>query len=662
MRISRSYLWGVALIGACAVCWASAAIWEELYEEVGFIDPARGFQILKHVPLSVIAPAPASARGKEKLGVLASDVISQFPELVYQRDQGELSVDQDALFVHMLGAIQLLDQHLQLVRTQAQEVMSDAIKYSKYAIHTVEETASRDREALEMRIRTSSANTSVEALRLKTENARKAGVSHRENLKHRREMLQILFQQHSALLQQAVFEHESQLANLSVESTEQMLVDIQSMETVYFASAMELASVTFHQEVELLRHQSNTSIHAARASIEAKFAAESENLDVTIRLTQEKAKREREVWRTTALAASEVLQGWTIQLTSDPRLLVVAVASLFAVLAALQLLLGAISIVREYLQWKFSQPGIVTINPSSSVKAAKRLRPVGDQPDFAAYFDTCGIVLPADTATQLVEIAHSMATRHATGLSLPHVMIYGGPGTGKSTVAEALAFATGQNYVTVAGGDVAALGVAAPLQLRRLISWAGSGRGRRIIIVEEAEALLETRTNNPSEEVLGCLTTILAATSEMNNRFSFLFCTSHPDMIDSAIYDRVDHALHLGALQTSERERLARLLLDEVILKPGSETRSWFSRRLPRIDVSDLRKEDAIRYLVRQSEGWSGRDVHKTFLAAQASAHVHAACKLSTAMFKETVDVKYKELNRMKAVSKPAHKTNGTQE
>lgn len=60
--------------------------------------------------------------------------------------------------------------------------------------------------------------------------------------------------------------------------------------------------------------------------------------------------------------------------------------------------------------------------------------------------------------------------------------------------------------------------------------------------------------------------------------------------------------------------------------------------------------------------GWSGRDMHKTFLAAQASAHVHAACKLSTAMFKETVDVKYKELNRMKAVSKPANKTNGTQE
>jgi hypothetical protein len=107
----------------------NAVEWEELYEEIAPLDPMRGFEILKHIPLSVLAPSQSSSSAKERIGVLPADVTSQFSELLYTREHGEMSVNQDALFVHMLGSVQVLHQRQLLLQEQARKIMHEAVEY-----------------------------------------------------------------------------------------------------------------------------------------------------------------------------------------------------------------------------------------------------------------------------------------------------------------------------------------------------------------------------------------------------------------------------------------------------------------------------------------------------------------------------------------------------
>lgn len=136
-------------------------------------------------------------------------------------------------------------------------------------------------------------------------------------------------------------------------------------------------------------------------------------------------------------------------------------------------------------------------------------------------------------------------------------------GFAQSIVAATLAAATNMECATIAGGDISPLGNAAPSRLRDVIRWANRGRRKTVLVVEEAEVLLgehrplasvypmrsaqwyshrrwscvgstpASRTHSPSEPVLGCLTTILAATGDPSANFMFVFCTSQPDAIDS---------------------------------------------------------------------------------------------------------------------------------
>lgn len=150
---------------------------------------------------------------------------------------------------------------------------------SERAVRTVEETAARAREALELQLRLSSTNISLEALMRQIENARATGDHHQDSLRYRSKELRSLLHQHSLSLQQAVLEHEAAVMRLHRESTERMLAEIHQLESAYLHTALELAAATFQQEAELVRQQSNTSVHVRAVWCRAQLRVIHSNAD-----------------------------------------------------------------------------------------------------------------------------------------------------------------------------------------------------------------------------------------------------------------------------------------------------------------------------------------------------------------------------------------------
>lgn len=85
---------------------------------------------------------------------------------------------------------------------------------------------------------------------------------------------------------------------------------------------------------------------------------------------------------------------------------------------------------------------------------------------------------------------------YARGAPLPHVLLHGAPGSGKSLIARKFAKACGLNTVIVSGGDVGPLGATASSELAGIFRWT-AGVARRgtgvALIMDEAEAALGDR-------------------------------------------------------------------------------------------------------------------------------------------------------------------------
>lgn len=87
------------------------------------------------------------------------------------------------------------------------------------------------------------------------------------------------------------------------------------------------------------------------------------------------------------------------------------------------------------------------------------------------------------------------------GEPLPHILIHGVAGSGKTLLAQRFASMCGLKYAVVSGGDVGPLGSNASYELGRLMRWAGAGtaeggaaRGAgTALVLDGAEAVLGNR-------------------------------------------------------------------------------------------------------------------------------------------------------------------------
>ncbi|CAN0479126.1 unnamed protein product, partial [Ectocarpus sp. 12 AP-2014] len=313
-----------------------------------------------------------------------------------------------------------------------------------------------------------------------------------------------------------------------------------------------------------------------------------------------------------------------------------------------------------------------------------------------------GIVLPPDVEHRIRGIANSIRSSYRRGAPLPHVLIHGAPGSGKSVLARRLVGMCGLNTVVVAGGDVGSLGRNASSELSGLMRWAGGGgggsgssRGRGVaVVMDEAEAALgDRRKKGMSENARSALNAVLLSTGELRAGFLMVLTTSCPQDLDEAILDRVDEVVHLPTPGLPERARLirqyfssylhhdppadflrARVALGSAAARAvtapaveatspvgGRESSAVGGRHFRKSSTSStsstsnsnsntgLRDIDEaaglMAMLAVRSEGFYGRDMAHFFSAVQAAVFGSEDCELTEALWASTERRKLKEFS-----------------
>lgn len=215
-------------------------------------------------------------------------------------------------------------------------------------------------------------------------------------------------------------------------------------------------------------------------------------------------------------------------------------------------------------------------------------------------------------------------------------------------VAKRLARSSGMDYAVMSGGDVGPLGRAAVTELHRLFDWARASPRGLLLFIDEADAFLASRSRaGMSEDQRNALNALLFQTGEASRHCMLVLASNRPEDLDAAVADRMDEAMLFSLPSLEARERLVRQYLDSYIVRAGEDARWGPLRLLGRSSARILLADDVdgayLDSLARRTEGFSGREIAKLFIAAQGAVYGGAAPLLDRQTLEETVVWKLRE-------------------
>jgi hypothetical protein len=307
-----------------------------------------------------------------------------------------------------------------------------------------------------------------------------------------------------------------------------------------------------------------------------------------------------------------------------------------------------------------------------------------------------GIVFNPVLTNLVSGLALSIARAHSRAAPLRHVLLYGPPGTGKTMVARRIATLSGLDYAIMSGGDLGPLGQSAVSELHLLLQWAKSSPKGLLLFIDEADAALSDRTKHQVSEVAqNVLNTILYHTGGQSKVFMLVLATNRPEDLDEALLDRMDEVIQVPLPGLVERKGLCKLYFEKTLAPLQTHTSEdrdmtksniivkflyYFTKyvilkpiiflfmMIPNIiifikllifplppkpkgiDKTFTNLDSKLSKLAEQTQGFSGREIHKLFLSIQGAVFSSDDCMLNNEIWNNVIEWKLGEFARKQAL------------
>ena len=354
----------------------------------------------------------------------------------------------------------------------------------------------------------------------------------------------------------------------------------------------------------------------ALAEAEGRIKEARDNEEVLARAARARAAEDRTT-RLESIAASFRHAGDSLAafIVDTPRV-TATVGALTALAAGVYLSREGARVGAAVLQKRLLTPPLVreTSLTGAFGLAARAARALGRAPAEGASL--ADVVLRADVAPRVAELAAAVASTRAHGAPHRNLLFYGPPGTGKTMVAKRLARSSGLDYAVMSGGDVAPLGRDAVTELHRLLDWAERSPRGLLLFIDEADAFLASRSKTAmSEDARNALNALLFRTGEASKKLMLVLATNRPGDLDAAVVDRVDEALLFDLPDAPARRALAAAYFKKYVADAAAGAAGAAIAVAPDVDAA------AIDRVADRLDGFSGRAIAKLFLSVQGAAY-----------------------------------------
>lgn len=165
-----------------------------------------------------------------------------------------------------------------------------------------------------------------------------------------------------------------------------------------------------------------------------------------------------------------------------------------------------------------------------------------------------------DDIVKIISKSHTKIKAGKTNIKYRNLMLYGPPGTGKTMFAKELARCSGLEFASMSGSSFSKFQEGEAIEaLDELFAWAKKCNGL-MIFIDEAETFLSKRENmDPQSKAYQLLNNFLNYTGQRSSNFMIVFATNHKDVLDSAMYRRIDDLVEMPL--PSKAQRLETLIL-----------------------------------------------------------------------------------------------------
>ncbi len=238
--------------------------------------------------------------------------------------------------------------------------------------------------------------------------------------------------------------------------------------------------------------------------------------------------------------------------------LLVFISSLIALVFVVVLFKELIGLVFYYLVRAISMPRLVREWGGATYYGETKLRP-----------RLSSVALPKERRQRINMICSKVKKGRVRRAPLPNVLIHGATGTGKSTIARAIAIECGLPFAIMSGADIAPLGQLGPTELNNVLLWAQRQKNGGLVIVDEAESALgrRIRRRGKLDNVVGlaqeasssardALNVFLSMTGDANGKIMIVLTTSNPFELDDAVLDRCDEIITCDLPTARERKAI----------------------------------------------------------------------------------------------------------